>query len=283
MKTPPSPIRMRLKRFTRTVFFILIASIHLPAQEVSDAEIKAMLEAEAEAMEKLGGGSFDYDDGFQNPQALGQDLDGPVIEFYFAAIRKPGGDELYHLEGQDYQRIEPAFQTLGSMHRASKRDRLVFYEKITRIVEGETITSYDPAYEIPVQNPNQPFAALLPLQVDPERPQGTVYRMAAIDISPSAIPRNQITFINSFNRPLAVKMNSSLEVLPAYGRLQQKFSANARGTGRVRIALAIKETDGNAKKIYDRNIILSENRRALAIPYLDPGTNAVNVLTHSFD
>ena len=274
---------MRLLPFILTATLLVSASVHLSAQEPSDAEIEAMLEAEAEAMEKMGAESYNYDDGFQNPQALGQDLTGPVIEFYFAAIRKPEGGELYHLEGQDYQLIEPAFQTFGSMHRASKRNRLVFYEKMTKVVEDEEVTFYDPAYEISINNPNQPFAVLLPLRIKAERPQGEVYPLAAIDLSPNAIPRNQITFINSFDRPLAVKIGDVMEVLPAYGTLRQKFKTNARGAGRVRIALAIRETNGGAKKIYDRRIVLSENRRALAIPYLDPGTNAVNVLTHSFE
>jgi hypothetical protein len=169
------------------------------------------------------------------------------------------------------------------MHRASKRSQLVFYQKIVQVVEGEEIILYDPAYQVTIKNSDDPFAALLPLQGKQRRPQGTVYPMAAIDFSTNAIPRNQVTFINSFNRPLAVKMDDTMDVLPAYGRLQKKFKANARGAGRVRIALAVQEADGSAKKLYDRKIVLSENRRALAIPYLDPGTGSINVLVHSFE
>lgn len=224
---------------------------------------------------------FKYDDGFRNPNAIGRQLTGPVVKFYFTSIQQASDLELFILEGSEYRSIRSAFQTIGSLHRVSKRNHVILYRELVQIVDGQERVRYEPAYQAALKNPDSSYLLVFTAEKGTQQ-KGSPVNLPIIDISEKSLLRNQLTFVNTFNRPLAIKIDDKVKMLAPHAKLHTDFRVNARGAGRVRLLLAVQEADGSARKLYDRKLVLSQGMRALAFPYLDPAIAGVNLLVHSF-
>lgn len=265
-------LKMTLKK--RTSLFVPIFVILLGCLQVSlhaDDELEALLE-EASRLNATNRESFEL------PDAVGVDLGDDSLRFFLLATT-PIAQVFYYLEGDEYRPIRPAYNTFGNVHRISPRSELVLCNKVTQTVGGEPQIVYRPVFKLKLGARTDLFAVFLPLV--PQADDGAVYDLRAVDFSEKRFPFNQVTFMNTLPKPLAVSLEGSRGVVQPGEFLRGEYTTGRKGAGYLKVALAIRDADGSAKLLYNRRLPVFKNERTLAIPIADPwGRGGVEVLTY---
>ena len=206
--------------------------------------------------------------------------DENALAFYFMGLQPSAKVELYVQEGEDYMKIRPSYDTFGSLHRLSKRDKLVFYEKESRIVEGEEIILYLPLYQVAVGGDSSRFTVIYRPH-DGARKPGKVYPLPVLNLSADACPYDYLTFLNPFGRELFVKIDEEVFRLPARQSLKYKFKIRRRSAGYVYLTVAWRKTNGEAQKLVQTRIGMFEGSRGIAVPYLNSsGSGEMGLYVH---
>ena len=234
-------------------------------------------DAESEAMfEDLD--VFDKEEAFECPDAVGADLGKDALRFFLLAAH-PTKQVYYYLEEDEYRPIRAAFNTFGNVHRISRRSELVLYDKLPPTVSGTGKVAYVPVFKLNVERRPHLFAVFVPYV--PKATAGTVYGMRSIDFSKKHFPLNQVTFINTLPKPLAVSLEENQGVVQPGKLLRSPYTTGRKGAGYLKVALAIRDVDGAAKLLYNKHIPVFKDERILAIPIADPwGRSGVKVLTY---
>lgn len=212
------------------------------------------------------------------PGAVGAELGDDSLRFFFISMSRTQ-EILYYQKGKDYHRIEPAYNSFGFIHKVSKRPHFVLYEKITKVVNGANQESYVPRYTVNVAAKKALFAIFLPLN-SPTRSHPTP--LSHIDFTTKHFPYNHVTFVNALTMPLMLVLGDEKAVVAPNDRWQTSYTTSAKGAGYLRVALAIREAEGNAQLLYHKKIGVFKDERILAIPILDPYSRAqkIEVLTY---
>jgi hypothetical protein len=263
-------IEMNLKLKITFLFVVFTTLVSLPltleAQSASDAKMDEMNELERE----LGA--------FEDPDAVGEELGGDALRFFFLAAR-PVKQTFYYLEGEEYKTIQAAYNTFGHVHRISPRSKLVLYDKVTQTNEGQTKEAYVPLFTLSVGNVSDLFAVFLPV-VAPAT-DGRVHALRMLEFSPKVFPYNQVTFMNTLPKPVAVVVGESQGVVNPGEIIRSAYTTQRKGVGYLRVALAVRDVDGESKLLYNRRIPVFKDERTLAIPIADPmGRKGIEVITH---
>ena len=237
------------------------------------------LQAEAESEEMFEDlDVFDKEEAFELPDAVGTDLDDDALRFFLLTAH-PTKQVYYYREGDAYRPIRAAFNTFGNVHRISPRPKLVLFKKVTQTVEGKVKVAYVPVFEINVERRPDLFAVFVPHV--PGTAAGKVYGMRSIDFTKKHFPLNQVTFINTLPKPLAVALEGNRGVVQPGELLRASYKTGRKGAGYLKVALAIRGAEGDAKLLYNKRISVFKDERILAIPIADPwGREAVKVLTY---
>lgn len=74
----------------------------------------------------------------------------------------------------------------------------------------------------------------------------------AIDFSKKHFPFNQVTFMNTLPKPLAVALQENQGVVQPGKLLRSPYTTGRKGAGYLKVALAIRDVDGAAKLLYNR-------------------------------
>jgi hypothetical protein len=212
------------------------------------------------------------------PDAVGEEIDSAAIRFFFIAAR-PYRGSLYVFEDGAYKRIEPAYNGFGPIHRVSPRPKLTFYERREGTAADEDPFVYNPLFELPLSGLSDLFAAFLPA-FEPKN-DGTVYPLNVIDFSPEVFPYDHVTFMNTLNQPLLVRMGEEGAVIPPGKLLRSTYTIHRKGVGYLTVSLAIREPEGDLRLLYNKRIPAYEGERMIAIPIADPwGARGIEVLLH---
>jgi hypothetical protein len=212
---------------------------------------------------------------FLEPAAVGEELDDDALRFYLLSAR-PVRQRLYFMDGEDYKQIQVAYNTFGSMHRISPRQKFVLYAKTNQLVGNEEQPVYTPIYEVNVAGRSEVFAVFLPM-VSPR--EGEVSVMNAIDFSTETFPYGKVTFLNILPRPLLVLLGEERAVVPPGQILRADYEIRRKGAGSLNMALGIHDVDGSAKLLYRQHLGVYEGERTIAVPIVHPlGGDELNVL-----
>tara|TARA_B110000977_G_scaffold194876_1_gene272288 strand:- start:447 stop:1259 length:813 start_codon:yes stop_codon:yes gene_type:complete len=215
----------------------------------------------------------------EEPDAVVSDAaDG--LSFYFMALQPSAKVELYVQEGEDYMLIRPSYNTFGSLHQLSKRAKLVFYEKESRMVEGKETILYLPFFEVPAGGAANEFVVIY-RPINGERKAGKAYPLPILNLSPDACPYEYLTVLNPFARELFLKIDEEVFRIPARQSLKYKFKIRRRGAGYVYLAVAWRKTSGEAQKLVETRIGMFEGSRGIALPYLSAdGSGEMGLYVH---
>lgn len=221
---------------------------------------------------------FDQEEAFEFLDGVGADLGDDALRFFLLAAH-PTKQVYYYLEEDEYRPIRAAFNTFGNVHRISPRSELVLFDKVRPAVKGKGEVAYVPVFKINVESRPDLFAVFVPYV--PKATDGTVYGMRSIDFSKKHFPFNQVTFINTLPKPLAVSLQENRGEVQPGELLQASYKTGRKGAGYLKVALAIRDAEGDAKLLYNKRISVFKDERILAIPIADPwGRDGVKVLTY---
>ena len=221
---------------------------------------------------------IDIEEAFELPDAVGADLGDDALRFFLLAAH-PTKQVYYYREGDEYRPIQAAFNTFGKVHRISPRPELVLFDKLPPAVSGTGKVAYVPVFKMDVERRPDMFAVFMPYV--PKATAGTVYGMRSIDFSKKHFPLNQVTFINTLPKPLAVSLEKNQGVVQPGKLLRSRYTTGRKGAGYLKVALALRDVDGDAKLLYNKRIPVFKDERILAIPIADPwGRSGVKVLTY---
>lgn len=202
------------------------------------------------------------------------------LSFYFMALQPSSNVELYVREGENYMLIRPSYNSFGSLHQLSKRDKLVFYEKESRLVEGEETILYLPFYEVAAGGVANEFVIIY-RPADGEREAGKTYPLPILNLSEKVCPYEYLTVLNPFARELFLKIDEEVFRIPPRQSLKYKFKIRRRGAGYVYLTVAWRKTNGEAQKLVETRVGMFEGSRGIALPYLNAdGTGQMGLYVH---
>jgi hypothetical protein len=145
--------------------------------------------------------------------------------------------------------------------------------------EDQTKVAYVPLFTLSLGNVSDLFAVFLPV-VAPAI-DGRVHALRMLDFSPKVFPYNQVTFVNTLPKPVAVVVGESQGVVNPGEVIRSAYTTQRKGVGYLRVALAVRDVAGESKLLYNRRIPVFKDERTLAIPIADPmGRSGIEVITH---
>lgn len=217
------------------------------------------------------------DEAFELPDAVGNDLGDDALSFFFLSAI-PDQREFYYLEGDAYRSIRAAYNSFGNIHKISSRARLELCRRDSRIVDGEERIVYEPLYSADLSNRSNLLAFFLP---NSEPSPGETYSMQWIDFSEKTFPYGQLTFYNTLPKPLMVVIQDQQGLVTPGAFLRSTYLIRRKGVGYLKVALAVRDANGDAEILYNKRFAVYDGERMIAIPILDPwGSGKIKVLTY---
>ena len=263
-----------MKPAKRTLIWSLLALVVVGFSSplVAQEDFEAILN---QAAEEMGTPFLEVEE----PDAVVSDA-ANGLSFYFMALQPSSNVELYVREGENYMLIRPSYNSFGSLHQLSTRAKLVFYEKESRMVEGEDTIVYLPFYEVPAGGVANEFVIIY-RPVNGEREAGKTYPLPILNLSLDACPYEYLTVLNPFARELFLKIDEEVFRVPARQSLKYKFKIRRRGAGYVYLTVAWRKTNGEAQKLVQTRVGMFEGSRGIALPYLSAdGTGEMGLYVH---
>jgi hypothetical protein len=263
-----------MKQMNRSLWWSILSLVvaGLGSPLVAQEDFEAILD---QAAEEMGSPFLDSEE----PEAVVSDA-ANGLTFYFMALQPSSKVELYVREGKNYMLIRPAYNSFGSLHQLSRRAKLVFYEKESRMVEGEETSLYLPIFEVPAGGVANEFIVIY-RPINGEQVAGKTYPLPILNLSPEVCPYEYLTVLNPFARELFLKIDEEVFRVPARQSLKYKFKIRRRGAGYVYLTVAWRKNNGEAQELVQTRIGMFEGSRGIALPYLNAdGSGEMGLYVH---